>query len=51
MNNQFINRKRELEFLQALYAREQAQLAVVYGRRRLGKTTLLRQFTTGSPTV
>ncbi len=45
MNN-FINRKSELAQLQSLYEKEGGQLAIVYGRRRLGKTTLLREFCT-----
>lgn len=43
MNN-FINRASELDMLEELYARDQAGLAVVYGRRRLGKTFLLKHF-------
>jgi len=43
MNN-FINREKELQLLNELYKREGAGLAVVYGRRRLGKTSLLKQF-------
>ncbi len=40
----FIGRKRELEFLQDCYASSKAELVVVYGRRRIGKTELLKQF-------
>lgn len=38
---QFINRERELDRLQALYETDEATLGVVYGRRRMGKTTLI----------
>lgn len=41
----FVGRERELEKLEQLYAREQFQFAVVYGRRRVGKTTLINKFT------
>lgn len=39
----FINRNREMERLQQALANEKAQLIVVYGRRRCGKSTLLRE--------
>lgn len=41
----FVGRERELESLEGLYASDAFQFAVVYGRRRVGKTKLLRQFT------
>ncbi|RMF28878.1 MAG: ATP-binding protein, partial [Chloroflexi bacterium] len=49
----FINRERELKALERLWteAEREAQLVVVYGRRRIGKTALLRRFTQGKPTV
>jgi AAA+ ATPase superfamily predicted ATPase len=40
----FINRQTELEFLQQMYESDHAELFVVYGRRRVGKTELLRAF-------
>lgn len=40
----FINRQRELAFLEQEYQREGSSFVVVYGRRRLGKTALLREF-------
>lgn len=42
--NKFIDRKKELQELNELYARGSGELAIVYGRRRLGKTSLLKQF-------
>lgn len=36
----FVNRERELERLKELYENDSAALAVMYGRRRMGKTTL-----------
>lgn len=45
----FVNRVRELAFLERRYASEQAELVVLYGRRRVGKTELLRRFCEGKP--
>ncbi len=50
MNN-FSNRKAELDQLQNLYRREKGQFAIVYGRRRLGKTRLLKEFCISRPHV
>ena len=38
----FIDREKEIARLQQALQREKARLIVVYGRRRCGKTTLLR---------
>ncbi len=43
----FIDRKPELEQLERLYRSDQAELFVLYGRRRVGKTELLRVFCEG----
>ena len=40
----FINRQRERSFLEQEYQREGSSFIVVYGRRRLGKTALIREF-------
>lgn len=40
----FINRTRELKGLNERYDREQAELFVIYGRRRIGKSALLQEF-------
>lgn len=40
----FINRSRELEILEAEYQRSGASFVVIYGRRRIGKTALIRHF-------
>jgi len=40
----FVNRVRELAFLEKRYVSSQAELLVLYGRRRVGKTELLRRF-------
>ncbi len=43
--NKFINRDTELRQLHELYLKDQnGTLVILYGRRRLGKTTLLKQF-------
>ncbi len=47
----FINRKRELEFLNKAFASKQAELIILYGRRRVGKTELLLHFAKGKPYV
>ncbi|MFC4407944.1 ATP-binding protein [Haloarchaeobius iranensis] len=40
---EFVNRTEELSRLRGLYESESAELAVIYGRRRLGKTALVRE--------
>ncbi|MEM4397208.1 MAG: ATP-binding protein, partial [Candidatus Woesearchaeota archaeon] len=39
----FINRKEELNLLESIYNSNKAELVLVYGRRRIGKSTLLRE--------
>ncbi len=40
----FIGRERELASLNRLYASDRFEFAVIYGRRRVGKTALINQF-------
>lgn len=40
---EFINRSEELSRHRALYESDDAELGVIYGRRRLGKTALVKQ--------
>ena len=40
----FIGRERELEALDHLYASDKFEFAVIYGRRRVGKTALISRF-------
>lgn len=47
----FVNRGRELASLEQSYASGQAELYVLYGRRRIGKTELLRTFCQGKPHI
>ena len=44
MLQQFVNRKRELEFLERKNDEPGPQLIVLYGRRRIGKTELIKEF-------
>ncbi len=47
----FIGRKRELASLQKLYKTSDFQCVVMYGRRRVGKTSLIAHFTKTIPTI
>ena len=47
----FIGRKDELALLEDCYASPRAQLFILYGRRRVGKTELLREFIMGKEHV
>lgn len=40
----FIGREKELNELEKLYAADQFQMPVIYGRRRIGKSTLIQEF-------
>lgn len=43
----FIDRQVELQLLEQRYASDQAELFVIYGRRRVGKTELMSEFCRG----
>lgn len=47
----FVDRRSELAWLEARRCAPDAQLLVVYGKRRVGKTALLREFIRGGPAV
>ncbi|MBI4121787.1 MAG: ATP-binding protein [Parcubacteria group bacterium] len=47
----FINREEELGVLHEAWGRNAANLYVVYGKRRVGKTELIRQFIKDKPAV
>lgn len=47
----FIGRERELKALEKLYASNKFEFAVIYGRRRVGKTALINQFINGKKAV
>lgn len=40
----FVGRKTELQLLQNLYASDKFEFLIIYGRRRVGKTSLLQEF-------
>ena len=47
----FVGRREELARLEKMYAGEKMEMAVVYGRRRVGKTTLISEFCKNKRTV
>ena len=47
----FVGREEELGALERLYRKSGFQMVVLYGRRRVGKTTLLDKFSEGKPTL
>ena len=47
----FVNRRRELAWLEERHASDSAELCVLYGRRRVGKTELVRRFCEGKARV
>lgn len=47
----FINRESELNFLNEKWQRDEAQLIIIYGKRRVGKTELSIQFTKDKPHI
>lgn len=44
MFQQFVDRGAELKFLEDMYKDKRANLFILYGRRRVGKTELIKQF-------
>ena len=47
----FINRKKELSLLEKIYHTEKAELFVLYGQRRVGKTELIKEFIKGKKNI
>ena len=47
----FVGRERELAILERCYEKPEFQMVVMYGRRRVGKTTLLSIFAKDKPTL
>lgn len=45
----FVGRKKELKLLEEAYRSPKAELVVVYGRRRIGKSSLVKKFAEGKP--
>ncbi|MEM2282727.1 MAG: ATP-binding protein [Candidatus Hadarchaeales archaeon] len=51
MIRKFIDREAELRVLEEEYSRKSFSFFVIYGRRRVGKTELLKKFSEGKPTI
>lgn len=47
----FVNRYKELKLLNDEYTSENFSFTVLYGRRRVGKTTLLKEFISDKPSI
>lgn len=47
----FIGREKELSTLNRLYASDQFEFAVIYGRRRVGKTAIINEFAVDKPAI
>lgn len=47
----FVARRTELKNLNKMYDSESFEMAVIYGRRRVGKTALINQFITNKPAI
>lgn len=47
----FLGREKEINELNYLYQRNEFQLFILYGRRRVGKTTLLQEFCKNKPSI
>ena len=45
----FLNRQNELDTLESLYKSPRGEMVALYGRRRVGKTSLLREFVRDKP--
>ena len=45
----FIGRNKEFQLFDVLYKRQDSCLAIVYGRRRVGKTEFIRRFCESKP--
>ncbi|MDO8676478.1 MAG: ATP-binding protein [Candidatus Azambacteria bacterium] len=47
----FINREQELKVLNEKWQSNTAQFFIIYGKRRVGKTELIKQFISGKPAI
>ena len=47
----FIGRERELRSLETVYAKDGFGMTVIYGRRRVGKSTLITEFIKGKKAI
>lgn len=51
MSKRFINRDQELAFLNNEYNKDSSSLVIIYGRRRIGKTALIKNFIQNKPAL
>jgi AAA+ ATPase superfamily predicted ATPase len=49
--SEFIGREKELELLNRWYSEDKFEFIAMYGRRRVGKTEIIKQFIEGKPTI
>ncbi|ABC77152.1 ATP-binding protein [Syntrophus aciditrophicus] len=47
----FVDRHDELSFLRSAYQEDRSQLVVIYGKRRVGKTALVKEFSKNLPHI
>ncbi|MBR1912572.1 MAG: ATP-binding protein [Treponema sp.] len=47
----FVGRTRELQSLEEVYAKKGFGMTIIYGRRRIGKSSLIREFVKGKKTI
>jgi AAA+ ATPase superfamily predicted ATPase len=47
----FINRNQELDYLNKKWKSKNSNFVIIYGKRRVGKTELVKQFTKNKPSV
>ena len=47
----FVNRKDELDLLEKLYSSGKKEVLILYGRRRVGKTELIKHFIKDKPVI
>jgi len=51
MSQQFVDREGELLLLEETYKQNKSSLIILYGRRRIGKTELVKQFIKEKPHI
>ncbi|MEF8836201.1 MAG: ATP-binding protein [Candidatus Thermoplasmatota archaeon] len=51
MTFEFVDREEELNFLEEKYSSDDFELVLIYGRRRIGKTELIKNFIEGKPSI
>lgn len=51
MVNLFVAREKELKNLNVMYQSNRFEMAVIYGRRRIGKTSLIKKFIEDKPAI